>query len=79
MQKVKVHLDELEAAIAELKARSMDKEKIEVTVDGRQVRLSCMDRNDNYMEAILYDDGNLGAEFRMTHRLKFMNDKKGSL
>lgn len=73
---IKVDLDELKAAISELEARSKPGSRIDVQVDDRKLLLSCSDRNDNTVQAILYNDRALGAEFKLTERLMFMKDKK---
>lgn len=77
METVKVSFEELKAAISELEARGKPGYKISVSVEDRKLIISAMDRGDNILEAILYDDSSLGAQFRMTHRLMFMKDKKG--
>lgn len=73
---IKVDLDELKAAISELEARGKPGSRIDVQVDDRKLLLSCTDRNDNTVQAILYNDRTLGAEFKLTERLMFMKDKK---
>lgn len=75
MLEIKVDFEELKAAISELEARGKS-EQIGVKIIDRQLRITCEDRNDNMMEAILYDNNSLGAQFRMTHRLMYMKDKK---
>ena len=78
MSEAKINLTELRAALKELEARTRD-EYIKISVSERKVKLTCTDAQDNGLEAILYEDGKLGAQFRMTHRLMFMRNKKGSL
>ena len=74
--KVKVSLEELKAAIAELEARGKD-EFINIEIeDNRNAIFSCSDPGDNIMEAILYHDRNMTAGFKYTSRLMFMKDKK---
>jgi hypothetical protein len=73
---VKVDLEELKAAIGEMEARGKPGTKIGVEIKDRRLILSCDDRGDNGLEAVLYDGTTLGAQFRMTHRLMFMKDKK---
>lgn len=75
MSKVKIDLSELKAAIAEIEARTNDMH-ISVEVEDKKVKLTASDRTDNAVEAILYEDGSLGAQFRCTERLMYMKDKK---
>jgi len=73
---LKLNLEELKAALAELEARGNPGEPINIVIEDHKVILSCNDRTQNIMEAILYDNATLGAQFRMTNRLMFMKDKK---
>lgn len=75
MSKLRIQLDELKAALAEIEGRTNDL-KVTLEFDDRQLRISASDRTDNIVEAVLYEDGNLGAQFRCTERLMFMKDKK---
>ncbi len=72
--KVKVQLEELKAAVAEIEARTKDL-KVTVEFEDRRVKISAADRNDNMVEVVLFEDGNLGAQFRCTERLMFMKKK----
>lgn len=72
---MKFKLDELKAAIAELESRS-DVQFLNIGLDGTKLTLSCEDRTSNILQATLYHDCNLGAQFSMTHRLMYMKDKK---
>lgn len=72
---MKVKLEELESAIAELKARTNDSKFI-IEIRDNKLLISCEDTGKNMIEATLYHDGTLGAQFQMTHRLMFMKDKK---
>jgi hypothetical protein len=74
MDKVRVDLAELKQAIAEIEGRTNDL-RVTIEVQDRQVKLSASDRGDNLVEAVLYDDGKLGAQFRCTERLMFMKKK----
>lgn len=71
---VKVDLEELKKAVGKLEAMGKPGEKITVKIDTRKLSLSCNDRSDNGMEAVLYDNGNLGAEFKLTQRLMYMKE-----
>jgi hypothetical protein len=75
VSKVRVQLDELKAALAEIEGRTNDL-KVTIEFDDRKLRISAADRGENIVEAVLYEDGNLGAQFRCTERLMFMKDKK---
>lgn len=75
MSKIRIQLEELKAAIAEIEGRTSDIH-INIDIDGRTVRISASDRNDNIVEAVLYEEGNLSAQFRCTERLMYMKDKK---
>ena len=75
MNEIKISLEELKAAIGEMEARGKG-DKISVKIADRKLSLSCIDRSDNQIEAVMYDNCNLGAEFRMTHRLMYMKEKK---
>jgi hypothetical protein len=75
MSKVKISLDELKAAISEIEGRTQEL-TIDVEINDRQLKISASDRSENIVEAVLYDGGNLGAQFRCTERLMFMKDKK---
>lgn len=75
MSKVKIDLNELRAAISEIESRTNDVQ-ISIEVEDRRVKLTASDRMENLVEAILYEEGNLGAQFRCTERLMYMKDKK---
>ncbi|MDX1472490.1 MAG: hypothetical protein R3213_13410 [Flavobacteriaceae bacterium] len=75
MHKIKVSIEELEAALGELKARSKG-DFVDVDIDGRNLKLSAVDRSDNVMEAILNNDNKMSAQFRYTERLMYMKEKK---
>lgn len=75
MSKLRIQLDELKAALAEIEGRTNDL-KVTIEFSERQIRISATDRTDNIVEAVLYEDGNLGAQFRCTERLMYMKDKK---
>jgi len=75
MPKVRVQLEELRAAISEIECHTKD---LQVTIefDDNKIKITAADRNDNTVEAVLYEDGNLGAQFRHTERLMYMKEKK---
>lgn len=75
MSKVRVQLDELKAALAEIEGRSNDL-KVTVEVEDRRVKISAADIGQNMLVAILFEDGNLGAQFSCTERLMYMKGKK---
>ena len=75
MERISVELSELKAAIAEIESRSNDV-RVTIEVQDRKVKISASDRGSNIMEAILFEDGTMGAQFRCTERLMFMKDKK---
>ena len=75
MSKIRIEISELKQAIAEIEARTNDL-KVSIELDDRQVRISAADRSDNMVEAVLYEDGKLGAQFRCTERLMYMKNKK---
>lgn len=75
MSQVRINLEELKAALAEIEARSKDV-KVTIQIDERKLKITATDRSDNLMDAIIYEDGNLGAQFRCTERLMFMKEKK---
>ncbi len=74
MSKVRVDLQELKQAIAEIEARTND---TRVTIESldHKVQISASDRNDNMVDVVLYEDGALGASFRCTERLMYMKKK----
>lgn len=74
--KIKVNIDDLIAAVQEIKARATKQDNVSIEVNGRNLVLSSFDNNDNKIEAILNDGNNLMAEFRHTERLQTMKDKK---
>ena len=78
MSEVRLDLEEFKAALNELEARGKPGSKIVVKIEDRKLIMSCVDRNDNILEAIIYSNGNLCAQFRHTERLMFMK-KKGEL
>ena len=72
---MKIKLEELKAALAEIGARGKG-ESVFVEIIDNRFHVSSEDRDNNKIEAIIYKEGALGAHFRMTHRLMFMKDKK---
>lgn len=76
MSEIKVEFEEIEAAIAEMKARSQAGSKLKVRVEGTKLIIRCFDRDDNQMEAVLYNDSTIGPELKLTHRLMFLKDKQ---
>lgn len=72
---MKVKLEELKAALAELEARGKG-DFVILEISDNRLNISCQDRYENLLEAIVYNDRALGAQFRMTHRLMYMEDKK---
>jgi len=75
MGKIRIEIAELKQAIAEIESRTNDL-KVSIEVDDRTVKISAADRGDNMVEAVLYEDGKLGAQFRCTERLMFMKKKQ---
>lgn len=76
MNKVKVNIKDLEAALKTLTARATNTDKIEIAVDDRTVTLSCFDNYDNLMEAVLFNDSTMEAKFKYTERLMWMKENK---
>ena len=76
MQEVKIDFEELKAAIVELEARGKTGQKINIKIENRRLYMSCTDKKENTIEAIMYSDGNLGAEFKMTERLMYMKGRR---
>jgi hypothetical protein len=74
VSKVRISIQELKQALAEIESRSNDLH-ISVEIDSRTAKLSASDRSDNMVEAVLYEDGSLGAQFRCTERLMYMKKK----
>lgn len=74
MDKVRVDLAELKQAIAEIESRTNDV-RITIEIQNKTVKFSSADKQDNMLEAVLYDEANLGAQFRCTERLMFMKKK----
>lgn len=73
---IKVDVDELKAAILEIESRSKQGSRINVQVFDRKLHLSSTDNYDNTIEAIIYDERALGAEFRLTERLMYMKGRQ---
>lgn len=72
---MKFKLEELKAALAELEARSKVV-FIEMEFEQSRLIISCDDQNKDRLEVVLYHNSNLGAQFKMTHRLMYMENKK---
>lgn len=75
MIKVKISLEELKAAIAEIEGRTNDL-MVTVELGDRKFKISATDKGSNTVEATLYEDGTLGAHFSCVERLMFMKNKK---
>jgi len=72
---MKVKIEELSAALAEIKARGKS-DMVDIEIVDNRLCVSGQDLSENKLEAILYNEGLLGAHFRMTRRLMFMKDKE---
>jgi hypothetical protein len=75
MSRINIQLDELKAAIAEIEGRTNDL-KVILEVEDNKLKFVAIDRYDNPMEIVLFQDGNMNAQFRYTERLMHMKDKK---
>lgn len=76
MSRIKVSREELLAALNELGARASRSDFVTVEVLDRKLVLTDTDDYDNIIEAILFEDQNLQAQFRHSERLLYMKNKK---
>lgn len=75
MKKLKIDLKELKAALAELEIRSKDAYVV-ISLDDRTVSLTATDSSNNMMEAIIFSDSTMCAQFKYTERLMYMKNNK---
>lgn len=67
---IKVSLDELESAVKYISKNANPGFKVRVSIEDRRLYLLSFDNNDNSIEIILFDDGNLMAKVRETKVLE---------
>lgn len=76
MAKIKVSREELQNALNEISSRSTRSDFVNIEISETNLRLSDTDDYNNIIEAILFRDKNLEAQFRYSERLMFMKNKK---